>query len=172
MAALRKNFGTVPQDTILFGGTIRENIAYGKPLATEEEILAAARKANALDFIEGFPEKLDTIVGERGVKISGGQKQRIAIARAILRDPKILILDEATSALDSESEKLVKEALNELMKNRTTFIIAHRLSTIRQADTILVINKGKIVEQGTHNELLTLDDGLYRNLLKLQYELE
>ncbi len=172
ITALRKNFGTVPQDTILFGGTIRENIAYGKPLATEEEILAAARKANALDFIEGFPDKLDTIVGERGVKISGGQKQRIAIARAILRNPKILILDEATSALDSESEKLVKEALNELMKNRTTFIIAHRLSTIRQADTILVINKGKIVEQGTHNELLTLDDGLYRNLLKLQYELE
>jgi ATP-binding cassette subfamily B protein len=132
----------------------------------------AARKANALDFIEGFPEKMDTIVGERGVKISGGQKQRIAIARAILRNPKILILDEATSALDSESEKLVKEALNELMKNRTTFIIAHRLSTIRQADTILVINKGKIVEQGTHNDLLQLDDGLYRNLLKLQYELE
>ncbi|MBK8657721.1 MAG: ABC transporter ATP-binding protein [Bacteroidetes bacterium] len=172
ITALRKNFGTVPQDTILFGGTIRENIAYGKPLATEDEIISAARKANALDFIEGFPDKFDTIVGERGVKISGGQKQRIAIARAILRDPKILILDEATSALDSESEKLVKEALNELMKNRTTFIIAHRLSTIRQADTILVINKGKIVEQGTHNELLTLDDGLYRNLLKLQYELE
>lgn len=172
ITALRRNFGTVPQDTILFGGTIRENIAYGKPLATEDEIIEAARKANAMDFIEGFPDKLDTIVGERGVKISGGQKQRIAIARAILRDPKILILDEATSALDSESEKLVKEALNELMKNRTTFIIAHRLSTIRQADTILVINKGKIVEQGTHNELLTLDDGLYRNLLKLQYELE
>lgn len=172
ITALRKNFGTVPQDTILFGGTIRENSAYGKPLATEEEVISAARKANALGFIEGFPDKFDTIVGERGVKISGGQKQRIAIARAILRDPKILILDEATSALDSESEKLVKEALNELMKNRTTFIIAHRLSTIRQADTILVINKGKIVEQGTHNELLLLDDGLYRNLLKLQYELE
>lgn len=172
ITALRKNFGTVPQDTILFGGTIRENIAYGKTNATEEEIITAARKANALSFIESFPEKLNTIVGERGVKISGGQKQRIAIARAILRDPKILILDEATSALDSESEKLVKEALNELMKNRTTFIIAHRLSTIREADVILVINKGKIVEQGTHEELSKMNDGLYSNLLKLQYDLE
>lgn len=172
ITALRKNFGTVPQDTILFGGTIRENIAYGKTNATEQEIIEAARKANALSFIEGFPDKLDTVVGERGVKISGGQKQRIAIARAILRNPKILILDEATSALDSESEKLVKEALDELMKNRTTFIIAHRLSTIRQADVILVINKGKIVEQGTHNELSKLENGLYSNLLKLQYDLE
>ncbi len=172
ITALRKNFGTVPQDTILFGGTIRENIAYGKTNATEEEIITAARKANALSFIESFPEKLDTVVGERGVKISGGQKQRIAIARAILRDPKILILDEATSALDSESEKLVKEALNELMKNRTTFIIAHRLSTIREADVILVINKGKIMEQGTHTELSQMSDGLYSNLLKLQYDLE
>jgi ABC-type multidrug transport system fused ATPase/permease subunit len=172
ITALRKNFGTVPQDTILFGGTIRENIAYGKTEATEEEIINAARKANALNFIESFPDKFDTIVGERGVKISGGQKQRIAIARAILRDPKILILDEATSALDSESEKLVKEALNELMKNRTTFIIAHRLSTIREADVILVINKGKIVEQGTHNDLSKMSEGLYSNLLKLQYDLE
>ena len=172
VTALRKNFGTVPQDTILFGGTIRENIAYGKTNATEEEIITAARKANAFSFIDSFPEKFDTIVGERGVKISGGQKQRIAIARAILRDPKILILDEATSALDSESEKLVKEALDELMKNRTTFIIAHRLSTIREADVILVISKGKIVEQGTHIELSKLQDGLYSNLLKLQYDLE
>ena len=172
ITALRKNFGTVPQDTILFGGSIRENIAYGKTNATEGEIIEAARKANALSFIESFPDKMDTLVGERGVKVSGGQKQRIAIARAILRDPKILILDEATSALDSESEKLVKEALDELMKNRTTFIIAHRLSTIRQADVILVINKGKIVEQGSHEELLQLDKGLYSNLLKLQYEVE
>lgn len=172
VTALRKNFGTVPQDTILFGGTIRENIAYGKTDATEEQILNAARKANALNFIESFPDKLDTVVGERGVKVSGGQKQRIAIARAILRDPKILILDEATSALDSESEKLVKEALSELMKNRTTFIIAHRLSTIREADVILVINKGKIVEQGTHNELSRMEQGIYSNLLKLQYDLE
>lgn len=172
VTALRKNFGTVPQDTILFGGTIRENIAYGKTDATEEEIITAARKANAFSFIDSFPEKFDTIVGERGVKISGGQKQRIAIARAILRNPKILILDEATSALDSESEKLVKEALDELMKNRTTFIIAHRLSTIREADVILVISKGKIIEQGTHAELSKLQDGLYSNLLKLQYDLE
>lgn len=172
ITALRKNFGTVPQETILFGGTIRDNIAYGRPGATDEEIIKAATQANAISFINSFPEGLDTIVGERGVKISGGQKQRIAIARAILRDPKILILDEATSALDSESEKLVKDALNGLMKNRTTFIIAHRLSTIREADVILVINKGKIVEQGTHADLQKLDNGLYSNLLKLQYELE
>ncbi len=172
ITALRKNFGTVPQDTILFGGTIRENIAYGKTNATEEDIISAAKKANAFSFIESFPEKFDTLVGERGVKISGGQKQRIAIARAILRDPKILILDEATSALDSESEKLVKQALDELMKNRTTFIIAHRLSTIREADVILVINKGKIVEQGTHDDLSKMEKGIYSNLLKLQYDLE
>jgi ABC-type multidrug transport system fused ATPase/permease subunit len=170
--ALRQNIGMVPQEVILFGGTIRENIAYGKTNATLEEIENAARKANALDFINSFPEKLETLVGERGVKLSGGQKQRIAIARAILRDPKILILDEATSALDSESEKLVKDALDELMKGRTTFIIAHRLSTIREADKIMVINKGKIVEQGSHADLLNLQNGLYANLLKLQYEIE
>ena len=157
---------------MLFGGTIRENIAYGKTTATEQEITEAARKAYALEFIDSFPEKLDTIVGERGIKLSGGQKQRIAIARAILRDPKILILDEATSALDSESEKLVKRALDDLMKGRTTFIIAHRLSTIREADVILVLNKGKIVEQGTHHELSAMDRGIYSNLLKLQYDLE
>ncbi len=172
ITALRKNFGTVPQETILFGGTIMENIAYGKTTASEEDIRNAARRANAYDFIESFPEKFNTLVGERGVKLSGGQKQRIAIARAILRDPKILILDEATSALDSESEKLVKDALNELMKNRTTFIIAHRLSTIREADVILVINRGKIVEMGTHAQLSEMENGLYSNLLKLQYEVE
>lgn len=170
ITALRKNFGTVPQDTILFGGSIRENIAYGKPTATDAEIRSAAEQANALSFIQNFPDGLNTLVGERGVKLSGGQKQRIAIARAILRNPKILVLDEATSALDSESEKLVKEALDKLMHNRTTFIIAHRLSTIRKADRILVINKGKIVEQGTHEELSQLTNGLYANLLKLQYE--
>lgn len=170
ITALRKNFGTVPQDTILFGGSIRENIAYGKPNATDEEITKAAEQANALSFIHNFPDGLNTLVGERGVKLSGGQKQRIAIARAILRNPKILILDEATSALDSENEKLVNEALDKLMHNRTAFIIAHRLSTIRKADTILVINKGKIVEQGTHEELSQLTNGLYANLLKLQYE--
>lgn len=172
ITALRKNIGMVPQEVILFGGTIAENIAYGKPGASLPEITEAARKANALDFIQSFPERFETSVGERGVKLSGGQKQRIAIARAILRNPKILILDEATSALDAESEKLVKDALNELMKGRTTFIIAHRLSTIRQADKILVINKGKIVEQGTHKELSTLADGIYSKLLKLQFEEE
>ena len=172
LTALRKNIGMVPQEVILFGGTIRENIAYGKPTATEGEIIEAAKKANAWDFIASFPENLDTIVGERGLKLSGGPKQRVAIARAILRDPKILILDEATSALDSESEKLVKDALDKLMKGRTTFIIAHRLSTIREADKILVINKGKIVEEGSHESLMNLDKGLYANLLKLQYEIE
>lgn len=172
ITALRKNFGTVPQETILFGGTIRENIAYGKPGATDEEVIEAAKRANAWDFIQSFPDGLDTVVGERGVKVSGGQKQRVAIARAILRDPKILILDEATSALDSESERLVKDALSKLMVNRTTFIIAHRLSTIREADVILVINKGKIVETGTHDELSELENGIYSNLLRLQYELD
>jgi len=172
LTALRKNIGMVPQEVILFGGTIRENIAYGKTNATEDEIIEAAKKANAWDFIDSFPENLDTIVGERGLKLSGGQKQRVAIARAILRDPKILILDEATSALDSESEKLVKDALDKLMQGRTTFIIAHRLSTIREADKILVINKGKIVEQGSHESLLNMPGGLYANLIKLQYELD
>jgi ABC-type multidrug transport system fused ATPase/permease subunit len=162
----------VPQEVILFGGTIRENIAYGKTNATEAEIIDAAKKANAWDFIDSFPEKLNTVVGERGLKLSGGQKQRVAIARAILRDPRILILDEATSALDSESERLVKDALDKLMQGRTTFIIAHRLSTIRKADKILVINKGKIVEQGTHSSLLDVEGGLYANLIRLQYELE
>ncbi len=172
LTALRKNIGMVPQEVILFGGSIRENIAYGKTTATDAEIIEAAKKANAWDFIDSFPEKLDTMVGERGLKLSGGQKQRVAIARAILRDPKILILDEATSALDSESEKLVKDALDKLMQGRTTFIIAHRLSTIRQADKILVINKGKIVEQGDHESLLNVHNGLYANLIKLQYEIE
>jgi ABC-type multidrug transport system fused ATPase/permease subunit len=172
LTALRKNIGMVPQEVILFGGTIRENIAYGKTNATDAEIVEAAKKANAWDFISSFPEGLDTMVGERGLKLSGGQKQRVAIARAILRDPKILILDEATSALDSESERLVKDALDKLMHGRTTFIIAHRLSTIRQADKILVINKGKIVEEGNHEALMNLSNGLYANLLKLQYEIE
>ena len=169
VTALRKNIGIVPQDTMLFGGTIKENIAYGKNDATDEEIADAASKAFAIDFINSFPEGLDTIVGERGVKLSGGQRQRIAIARAILKNPKILLLDEATSALDSESERLVKKALDELMKGRTTFIIAHRLSTIREADKIIVMNKGKIIETGTHTELSQMGDGFYNYLLKLQY---
>ena len=167
---LRGNMSIVPQDVILFGGTIRENIAYGKPNATEEEILAAAQQANAYNFIESFPEKLDTIVGERGVKLSGGQRQRIAIARALLKNPAILILDEATSSLDSESERLVQEALEILMKDRTSIIIAHRLSTIREADQIIVLDGGKIVERGKHQELLMNENGLYKHLSALQFE--
>jgi ABC-type multidrug transport system fused ATPase/permease subunit len=166
---LRGNMSIVPQDVILFGGTIRENIAYGKPNASEEEILLAAKQANAYNFIESFPEKLNTLVGERGVKLSGGQRQRIAIARALLKNPSILILDEATSSLDSESEKLVQEALELLMEGRTSIIIAHRLSTIRSADQILVLDQGKIAERGTHQELITLENGIYKNLSNLQF---
>jgi ABC transporter fused permease/ATP-binding protein len=166
---LRGNMSIVPQDVILFGGTIKENIAYGKPNASDEEIFLAAKQANALNFVEGFPEKFETIVGERGIKLSGGQRQRIAIARALLKNPSILILDEATSSLDSESEKLVQEALEILMEGRTSIIIAHRLSTIRNADQILVLDNGKITEQGTHKELLELKNGLYKNLSNLQF---
>jgi ABC-type multidrug transport system fused ATPase/permease subunit len=160
----------VPQEVLLFGGTIRENIAYGKPGASQEEIEFAAEQAFAKEFIESFPEKWDTLVGERGVKLSGGQRQRIAIARAILRDPKFLILDEATSALDSESEKWVQSALEELMKNRTSLIIAHRLSTIRSADQIIVMEEGKILEQGNHESLMKIKNGVYRNMVTLQTE--
>lgn len=167
--ALRQQLAIVPQDVLLFGGSIRENIAYGKPTATEEEVLEAAKQAHALEFIEQFPEGLDTMVGERGVQLSGGQRQRIAIARALLKDPSILILDEATSALDSESEKLVQEALETLMKGRTSIVIAHRLSTIKKADQIIVLEKGKIVEQGTHEELIQQDGGLYQQLSALQF---
>ena len=159
----------VPQDIFLFGGTIRENIAYGKTGATEEMIADAARKANAWEFISQFPDGLNTLVGERGTQLSGGQRQRIAIARAVLKDPKILVLDEATSSLDSESERLVQDALEKLMKGRTSIVIAHRLSTIRQADHILVLDNGRIVEQGTHDQLLQVADGLYRNLSGLQF---
>lgn len=170
ITALRQNIAIVPQEVMLFGGTIKENIAYGNPNASDTEIREAARKANALDFIESFPEQLETIVGERGVKLSGGQRQRIAIARAILKDPAILILDEATSALDSESEKLVQDALDALMQNRTTIIIAHRLATIRNVDTIYVLKEGEIAESGKHENLLLVEDGIYANLVKLQYE--
>lgn len=166
----RSNIGVVPQEVILFGGTIRENIAYGKPTATDQEIAEAARKANALDFILTFPERMNTLVGDRGVKLSGGQRQRVAIARAILKDPKILILDEATSSLDAESERLVQDALENLMEGRTTIIIAHRLSTIRKVDRILVIKEGAIAESGSHDELTDKSNGIYSNLLKLQFE--
>lgn len=169
LESLRGNMSIVPQDVILFGGTIKENIAYGKPDATDEEIILAAKQANAFNFVEGFPEKFETLVGERGVKLSGGQRQRIAIARALLKNPSILILDEATSSLDSESEKLVQEALEVLMEGRTSIIIAHRLSTIRNADKILVLDNGKITEEGTHQELINLENGIYKNLSNLQF---
>jgi ABC-type multidrug transport system fused ATPase/permease subunit len=159
----------VPQDIFLFGGTIRENIAYGKHGASEGEIMEAAKNANALEFINRFPEKMETVVGERGTQLSGGQRQRIAIARAILKDPKILILDEATSSLDSESEQLVQGALDKLMKNRTSIVIAHRLSTIRNADKIVVLENGQIVETGTHDELMLLKSGAYRVLNEIQF---
>ena len=167
---IRNQVAIVPQDVLLFGDTIKENIAYGKLKATEDEIIQAAQRANAHAFIMSFPEGYNTVVGERGVKLSGGQRQRIAIARALLKNPAILILDEATSSLDSESERLVQEALEELMKNRTSIIIAHRLSTIREADKIIVLEKGKIVESGNHQELLANEQGLYRYLSALQFE--
>jgi ATP-binding cassette subfamily B protein len=166
----RSNIGIVPQEVILFGGTIRENIAYGNPAASEEQVIDAAIKANAWEFIQGFPDKLNTIVGDRGVKLSGGQRQRVAIARAILKDPAILVLDEATSSLDAKSERLVQQALEKLMENRTSIVIAHRLSTIRKVDRILVIKDGQVAESGTHHELYSLDNGIYSTLLKLQLE--
>lgn len=169
LASLRSKIGIVPQEVLLFGGSIRENIAYAKPTATEEEIILAAKKANAWQFISQFPEGLNTLVGERGIKLSGGQRQRVAIARAILKDPAILILDEATSSLDAESESLVQEALNELMKCRTTLIIAHRLATIRKMDRIYVLTDGKIVEEGSHQELVQEASGIYANLVRLQF---
>jgi ABC-type multidrug transport system fused ATPase/permease subunit len=169
LSQLRRQMAFVPQDVLLFGGSIKENIAYGKPDASDEEIIAAAKNANADEFVTRFPEKYETIVGERGIKLSGGQRQRIAIARAILKDPAILILDEATSSLDSESEQLVQEALDNLMKGRTSFVIAHRLSTIRNADKIVVIDKGIVSEAGTHTELMN-HNGLYRKLNEMQFE--
>lgn len=164
----RSQFAVVPQDVFLFGGTIHENIAYGRPDATEKEIRDAAEKSYAMEFIDRFPEKFQTIVGDRGVQLSGGQRQRIAIARAILRNPAILILDEATSSLDSESEGLVQKALQALMQNRTSLVIAHRLSTIRNSDTIFVLQQGEIVEQGTHQDLLKSSEGEYAKLIRLQ----
>jgi ABC-type multidrug transport system fused ATPase/permease subunit len=169
LADLRSQMAVVPQDVFLFGGTIRENIAYGDPSASEEAIVAAAQQANAWEFIHSFPEGLNTIVGERGVQLSGGQRQRIAIARAVLRNPRVLILDEATSALDSESERLVQDALDKLMLGRTSIVIAHRLSTVRRADLILVMDNGRIVEEGTHEELMERAEGLYKGLSELQF---
>lgn len=168
LATVRNSIGVVPQEVLLFGGSILENIAYGKPDSSKDEIISAAKKANAHDFIESFSEGYDTLVGPRGVKLSGGQRQRVAIARAILADPKILLLDEATSALDSESEQLVQDALADLMQNRTSLIIAHRLSTVKDVDKILVVQNGRITEQGTHDELIALG-GTYKLLAKTQF---
>jgi subfamily B ATP-binding cassette protein MsbA len=168
LADLRSAIGMVPQETTLFGGPVRENIAYGKLGATDDEIEAVARAAHAHEFIVEFPDGYGTVVGERGVKLSGGQRQRIAIARALLKNPAILILDEATSSLDSESERLVQDALETLMQGRTTFVIAHRLSTVRRADRIIVLDGGRLVEEGTHDELMT-GGGLYKRLYEIQF---
>ncbi len=164
---LRDHIALVPQEVLLFAGSIEENIAFGNTLASKDDIITAAHQANAYDFITSFPEGFNTQIGDRGIQLSGGQKQRIAIARAIIKNPTILVLDEATSALDSESEKLVQDALDNLMKDRTSIVIAHRLSTIRNADLILVIDNGRITEVGNHHSLLELD-GIYANLIHIQ----
>ncbi len=169
LSELRNEMAIVPQEVILFGGTIKENIAYGNLNASESEIIEAAKGANAYEFVNSFPEGLETFVGDRGIQLSGGQKQRIAIARAILKNPSILILDEATSSLDSESEMLVQEALDRLMKGRTSLVIAHRLSTIKNSDLILVMDNGEIVESGTHDELVKIEEGVYSKLSEIQY---
>ena len=166
--SLRRQVGVVPQETLLFSGTIFDNIRYGRLSASAEEVEAAARLAHVLEFAEKLPEGLGARVGEKGLALSGGQRQRVAIARAILKDPRILILDEATSALDSESESLVQEALGRLLAGRTSFVIAHRLSTVRRADVILVLDQGRLVESGRHEELLA-KGGLYARLHQTQF---
>ncbi|MEX1325884.1 MAG: ATP-binding cassette domain-containing protein, partial [Desulfobacterales bacterium] len=170
LASLRRQIAVVLQDSFLFNNTVAQNLLYGKPDATEDELIEAARTANAYDFITKLSEGFDTELGERGVKLSGGQKQRLALARAILADPKILILDEATSSVDAEAEYLIQQALERVLKGRTALVIAHRLSTIRNADKILVLDAGRIVETGNHTELM-LRGGLYSRLYQRQMEL-
>jgi len=169
LKALRQGVAVVQQESFLFSGTIRDNLVYGKPDASDAEMIAAAQAANAHEFISVLPDGYNTHLGERGVNLSGGQRQRLSIARALLKDPRILILDEATSALDAESEVLVQQALNRLMRGRTCLIIAHRLSTVRNADTIVVLQHGRVVEQGRHDELM-VHNGLYARLVRHQFE--
>jgi ABC-type multidrug transport system fused ATPase/permease subunit len=171
LSSYRSVYALVPQEVLLFGGTIRENILYGFPQAAEEDLMNAARTSNSLEFIQSFPQGFETVVGERGIKLSGGQRQRIAIARAVLRNPDILILDEATSSLDAESEKVVQEALERLLEGRTAIIIAHRLATIRNVDCIYVLDEGRVVEKGTHDELSLKEDGIYSALARLQFDI-
>jgi ATP-binding cassette subfamily B protein len=167
LVSLRRQIGIVLQTSLLFSDSIKANIAYGRPDASDEEIVAVAKAAQAHEFIEGFPEGYETVVGERGVTLSGGQRQRVAIARALLMNPRILILDDSLSSVDTQTERLIQEALDKLMEGRTTFVIAHRLSTVRRADVILVMDKGRIAQQGTHEELLR-SGGLYREIYELQ----
>jgi len=169
---LRSRIAIVPQEVVLFHDTIANNVKYGNFGVSDRRMKLAADKSHCLEFIESFPKKWKSVVGERGIKLSVGQKQRLAIARAILRDPKILILDEPTSALDAKSEKIISESLEKLMENRTTFIIAHRLSTVRKADKILVLDKGEIIESGTHETLVKKKNGVYRQLYELQIGLK
>ena len=169
MESLRENIGIVQQDVFLFSGTFYENIAYGKKDASKEDIIEAAKKANIYDYIVSLPDGFDTQIGERGIRLSGGQKQRLSIARVFLKNPPILILDEATSSLDNVTEALIQEALNSLKDGRTTIVVAHRLSTIKNADEILVVFKGKIIEKGSHEELIKVDNGVYKNLYNSQF---
>jgi ATP-binding cassette subfamily B protein len=166
----RRQVGVVMQESYLFPGSIKDNIAYGRPEASLEEVIAAAKAANGHDFIVNFPDGYDTYVGERGQRLSGGERQRIAIARAILHNPKVLILDEATASVDTETERMIQEALENLVEGRTVFAIAHRLSTLRNADRLVVISEGQIAEIGTHDELLQREDGIYRKLVDMQME--
>ena len=167
-SSLRANIGIVQQDVYLFNASIRDNILYGRPGATEEEVIEAAKRANIHNYVMSMPNGYDTVIGERGVKLSGGQKQRLSIARVFLKDPAILILDEATSALDNTTEILIQNSLDELCKGRTTIVVAHRLSTVKNADEIAVVSDGKIIEQGPHDSLIAMN-GVYANLYKLQF---